>query len=103
MKRRKEPILKFKKDNLLSINFFTKGIQFPIAVAAYTEWEEQQISYMSSKYEARRMNSEEICRWCIVHGIKYQIMYPLDYASIIKNPVKYYEYIKMKNKLKKDI
>lgn len=91
----KKQILKFKKDNLKSVNFFTKGIQFPVAIAAYSEWEEQQISYMCKNYNELKMNTEDICKWCIRHHIKYQIMYPMNWKEVVGNPVQYFQYVKM--------
>ena len=98
----KKQILKFKKDNLKSVNFFTKGIQFPVAIAAYSEWEEQQISYMCKNYNELKMNTEDICKWCITHGITYQMMYPLCMTDIVKYPIKFYKYVNMRQRLWKE-
>ena len=37
-------ILKFKKEGLKGLHFFIENLNYPIVVASYDEWEEQQIN-----------------------------------------------------------
>ena len=94
-----KPILKFNQKSLKAVRFFTKNLNYPIAMASYNEWQEQQISYLCSNYERLKLNSEELCLWCIRHEIQYQIMYPLKRFPMIRNPYKYYKYLKLKKRL----
>lgn len=70
-------IIEFKKENLKALHFFVEHLDFPVAVATYNEWEEQQICYLERRYECFKMNTESICKWCISsekHG-KYSTTY----------------------------
>lgn len=93
------PILKFQKENLKALHFFTEGVNFPLVAASYSEWEEQQLCYFENHFKSLEMNTESICRWCINHHVQYQILYPLNKISIIKNPYKYFKYLQLKRKL----
>ena len=92
-------IIEFKKENLNVLHFFVEHLIFPVAVATYNEWEEQQICYLEKHYECFKMNTESICKWCINHRINYQIIYPINKIFIIKNPYKYLKYLQLKRKL----
>lgn len=92
-------IIEFKKENLKVLHFFVEHLDFPVAVATYNEWEEQQICYLERRYECFKMNTESICKWCINHRINYQIIYPINKIFIIKNPYKYFKYLQLKRKL----
>lgn len=92
-------IIEFKKENLKVVHFFVEHLDFPVAVATYNEWEEQQICYLEKHYECFKMNTESICKWCINHRINYQIIYPINKIFIIKNPYKYLKYLQLKRKL----
>ena len=94
-------ILKFPKENLISLHFFVDQLNFPVVAASYTEWEEQQIVYLEGNYKSLKYNTESICRWCINHNIQYQILYPIDKRSAIKHPYKFLKYLELKRKLKK--
>lgn len=93
-------ILKFPQEDLNSLHFFTENLSFPIAAASYNEWEQQQLYYLENNFQSGIFSTETICKWCINHKIQYQILYPLNIFSIIKNPYKYYRYLLLKNKLK---
>ena len=92
-------IIEFKKENLKVVHFFVEHLDFPVAVATYNEWEEQQICYLEKHYECFKMNTESICKWCINHRFNYQIIYPINKIFIIKNPYKYLKYLQLKRKL----
>lgn len=93
-------MLEFKKENLKELHFITKNINFPIAIAIYNDWEKIQLNYLFANMDSVHMNSEEVCRWCISHNLKYQILYPIRKISIIKNPYKFLKYLELKAKLK---
>ena len=82
--------------NVKSMNFFTDYMKFPMVVYSTNEVEEQMLLYLKTGSH----NSASLCRWCIRHNMKYQIIYPLSVREIIKNPVKYMEYRRMKKVLK---
>jgi hypothetical protein len=86
-------------DNVKEIHFYKENLNFPIVMYICTCWEKTQLAYLNPKIH----NSESLCRWCISHHIKYQILYPILRSSIVKNPYKYYKYLQLKARLKKAI
>lgn len=94
-------ILNFNEDGLKGLHFFTEHINFPVAVASYSDWEEQKISYLEKNFQSERFTTENICQWCINHRIQYQIVYPLRIRSIFRNPYKYVKYLQLKQMLDK--
>lgn len=92
-------IIKLPKENLQALHFFVEGLNFPVIAGSYNSWEKQQLSYLEANLSSTGFNTESICRWCINHNIKYQILYPLRRISILKNPYKYYKFIQLKRKL----
>lgn len=93
-------MLDFERENLKELHFITEKINFPIVIAVYNEWEKVQLNYLFANMDSAHMNSEEICRWCMSHNLKYQFFYPLQRISIIKNPYKYLMFLLLKAKLK---
>ena len=81
-----------------SMNFFTDNMKFPVVVYATNEIEEQMLSYLKNASH----DSESLCRWCISHNMKHQILYPLSVGEIIRNPMKYMEYRRMRKLLKEE-
>ena len=94
-------MIKFKKEGLKELHFLTERINFPIVIAVYNGWQKTQFQYLLSNIESTRFTSYDICKWCIVHNLQYQIIYPIRKLSILKNPYKYYKYIQMRIRLKK--
>lgn len=94
-------LLKFQQKGLKEVHLITEQINFPVAIAVYNDWEKTQVQYLLVNIKSTRFTSYSICRWCIVHKIQYQILYPIRKISILKNPYKYYQYIKLLTKLNK--
>lgn len=94
-------ILKFNEDGLKGLHFFTERLNFPVAVASYSDWEERQISYLENNFQSGGFTTKTICQWCINHRIQYQIIYPLSIKSIFKNPYKYMKFLELKYMLNK--
>lgn len=94
-------LLKFQQKGLKEVHLLTEQINFPVAIAVYNDWEKTQVQYLLANIKSTRFTSYSICRWCIVHKIQYQILYPIRKISILKNPYKYYQYIKLLMKLNK--
>lgn len=84
-------ILKFNEDRLKGLHFFTKHLNFPVAVASYSDWEEQQISYLEHNFQSRGFTTENLCQWCINHKIQYQIVYPPQKAKYFQKPLQVHE------------
>lgn len=93
-------VLDFKEENLKGLYFYMNGLNFPVALATYSEWEETQVSYLSNNVKSEGFNTESLCRWCISHNIQYRIVYPIKKSSIFKNPYKYLKFLQLKRKLK---
>ncbi len=93
-------MINFNQEGLQGLHFFTEGLNFPIAVGTYSDWEETQVSYFLSSTRNRNLNEEDICCWCVDHQIEYQIMYPVKRYSVFRNPYKYFKFLQLKRKLK---
>lgn len=93
-------ILKFKKEGLKGLHFFTENLNYPIVVASYDEWEEQQITYLESDFGLKNFTTTSLCQWCLCHRVLYQIFYPLGMKSIFMNPYKYLKFLQLQRKLK---
>ena len=94
-----DKIINFNPEGMKGLHFYIEGLNFPIAIGTYSDWEEVQVSYLSSNIKNGGFNSEAICRWCKSHQIQYRIVYPVKKSSIWKNPYKYYKYLQLKRKL----
>ena len=92
-------IIKLPKENLKLLDFFVEGLYFHVVVAAYDEYEKNKIAYLKELCKSEAFNTEDICKWCINQKIRYQILYPIKKWSMIKNPIKYLRYIKLKHNL----
>lgn len=91
-------ILNFDTDSIIGLHFFTENLNFPIAIATYSAWEEQQVNYL--KHSVHLMTSKDICLWCKHHRISCQIIYPISRKQIFKHPFKYVMYLKLKKQFK---
>ena len=82
--------------NLKELHIFKDNLNFPIAIYIVNDWENAQLSYL----DIAKHNSESLCKWCINHHIQYQILYPIQKMSIIKNPYKYFKFMQMQARLR---
>lgn len=94
-----DKIINFNPEGMKGLHFYIEGLNFPVVLATYSDWEEVQVSYLSKNIQSGSFNSEAICRWCISHQIQYRIVYPIRKSSIFKNPYKYYKFLQLKRKL----
>lgn len=95
-------ILKLKKEGLRALNFFDKGLQFPVVVASYSELEDSKLIYLENLIEEGRLKStKDICVWCIRQNVQYQILYQPKRSDLFKHPIRIYEYRHLQNSLKK--
>lgn len=100
MKAMKKKILKFKEDNLCGLHFFTEGISFPVAVAAYSETEMGKIEYLVKRSQSGDIcTTFDLCVWCINQDIAYQIMFPLAKRTLFLNPIRTYDYVRLQSRL----
>ena len=95
-------IINLPKENLKGLHFLTENINYPVVIATYSEWEEQQVQYFMQSVKSTNLTSEAICRWCINHDMKYQILFITSFKTIIKHPYKYIKYLQLKRKLDVD-
>ncbi len=94
-------MLKFNPENLKALHFFTEGLNYPIAIAAYSDWQEVQLLYLDHNFHKEHFTTEKLCKWCLSNNLPFQIVYPISKKSIIKNPYKYFKFIQLKHKLAK--
>lgn len=92
-------MLDFNSSGLKKIHFLTDDLNFPVAIAIYSEEEEMKMSYLLKNIKLGDFSTETICKWCVGHRIQFQIVYPLKKISILKNPYKYYQFIRLKRKI----
>ena len=91
-------ILNFEEKNLKAIDFYVDNMKFPVAIAAYSEWEEEQIQYLKKEIHT----TESLCKWCESHNMQYRITYPLHWFDVVRNPVRYIEFLVLRRKLKQN-
>lgn len=92
-------MLKLKPDNLKALHFFTEGLNYPVAIAAYSDKQEALLSYLISNFQTKQFTSESVCRWCLSHNLQFQILYPISKMSIFKNPYKFFKFLQLKYRL----
>ena len=44
-----DKIINFNPEGMKGLRFYIEGLNFPIAIGTYSDWEEIQVSYLSSK------------------------------------------------------
>lgn len=94
-----DKIINFNPEGMKGLHFYIEGLNFPVAIGTYSDWEEVQVSYLSKNIQSGSFNSEAICQWCISHQIQYRIVYPINKSTIFKNPYKYFKFLQLKRKL----
>lgn len=99
--RQKKPIIKIPQEDLVALHVFTKIRGFSVVVAAYSEQQKVKIQYLIGLVRDHEIRGAyELCIWCIHQGIPYQILFPISIFQFISNPIRAYDYIKLKRKLK---
>ena len=93
-------ILKFKKEGLEGLHFFTENLNYPVVVASYNKWEKQQLTYLENEFGAKNFTTTSLCRWCVSHHVQYQFVYPINIRDIFENPFKYINFLILKRRLK---
>lgn len=92
----KTRILKFPENGLLQLHFFTDNLSFPVAVATYSEQENNKLLYLIRLVQQNEIHSTyALCRWCITQHMTYQIIYPMSVKSVIRHPIKVYDYLRL--------
>ena len=95
-------ILKFPEEGLKQLQFFMEGLSFPVAVAAYSEQDIGKLSYLMRLLQRGNIRSTyALCIWCIRQGIPYQILYHISVSDVIHNPIRVYDYLRLRGLLKK--
>ena len=95
-------ILKFPEEGLKQLHFFMEGLSFPVAVAAYSEQDIGKLSYLIRCLQSGYIRSTyAICIWCILQGISYQILFHISVSDVIHNPIRVYDYLRLRGLLKK--
>lgn len=85
-------------EELKEIHFITENMNFKIAIYVCNDFEKQQVLYLENNMD-KSFTSLTVCQWCKNHNIKYQIVYPLSWLSVVRNPYKYFKFIQMKREL----
>ena len=60
-----EKIINFNPEGMKGLHFYIEGLNFPIAIGTYSDWEEVQVSYLSSNIK----NGSSIQKLSVV-GVK---------------------------------
>ena len=100
-KTKRKEIIDLSPIGMKGLHFYVEGLNFPVVVGTYSEWEETQVSYLSVNIKNESFNTETICRWCMNHHVQYRIIYPIDKKSVIMHPYKYYKFLQLKRNLQK--
>ena len=91
----------FNKEGMKELHILSEGMNFPVAIPIYTDWQRTQIQYLLENVRTAGFSSYDICRWCIAHKFQYGVVYPLSRQAVFKNPYKYLKYLEMMLKLRK--
>ena len=59
----------FNKEGMKELHILSEGINFPVAIPIYTDWERTQIRYLLENVRTAGFGSYDICRWCIAHKV----------------------------------
>lgn len=95
-------ILKFSEEGLRQLQFFMEGMSFPVAVAAYSEQDVGKLEYLVKMVDQRTIKGTgALCVWCIRQRISYQILFRVSIRSILKHPVRSYDYFRLQKILKR--
>ena len=95
-------ILKFPEEGLKQLQFFMEGLSFPVAVAAYSAQDIGKLSYLIRLLQRGNIRSTyALCSWCIRQGISYQILFRISVKEMIHNPIRVYDYLRLRGLLKK--
>lgn len=101
--KKKKSILRFSKENLMALHFFMEGISFPVAVAAYDDQQKMKIQYLIRLVQDKEINrTYDLCSWCIGQNVDYQILFPVSILQLISNPVRTYDYMRLRRRLRID-
>lgn len=93
-------IIRLELERMQSLHFFVKGLRFPVVVGLYSDRDELQVDYLLRNIRHGSISTKRICIWCINHQISYQILYPIGYYEIIRNPLKYFEFLVLRRYLR---
>lgn len=94
-------MLNFNKEKMRELHILSEGINYPVAIPIYTDWQRTQFQYLLDSIRTARLGSYDICKWCITHKFKYSVLYPLSRKTIFRNPYKYLKYLEMMLRLRK--
>lgn len=67
--------LDFQTGGLVAIHFFTEGLEFPVAAAAYSDTDEWMLTTLESHFRPAKHTTESLCWWCISHKIQYRVVF----------------------------
>lgn len=96
-------IINFVPEGMKGLHFYMEGLNFPVVLATYSEWEETQVSYLTDNIKSERWDTIDVCRWCINHQIQYKMVYLVSKKNVIKHPYKHYKYLRLKHKIKNNL
>ena len=91
-------IIRLPVEDLIGLHFYKKNLCFPVVIASYSSWEETQIQYLNSL--SSEMTVLDLCKWCINHNIRYQILYPINKKDLFKNPIRFFNFLSLKRKIR---
>lgn len=91
----------FDKEGMKELHILAEGMNYPVAVPVYTDWQKTQLKYLLDSVKTAGFNSFDICKWCITHKFKYCVLYPLDRKTVFRNPYKYLKYLELMLKIRK--
>lgn len=69
-----EKILNFDPEGLMKIHFFTDGLEYPIAIAVYSEKEEELLRNMEEMFPTSGFTTMDIVEWCNENELEYVML-----------------------------
>ena len=56
-------MLNFTKEGMKELHILSEGINFPVAIPIYTDWQGTQFRYLLENVRTAGFSSYDICRW----------------------------------------
>ncbi len=68
------PNEKYTDDDLIRIEVLMDGLLFTVIIFVYTEKQDFDTQALIENFKHGGFNDERVCRWCIMHGLKFKVI-----------------------------
>ncbi len=68
------PNEKYTDDDLIMVRVLMDGLVFIVMIYIYTEKQKYDTQVLVSNFKNGGFDTEAVCRWCIMHGLKFKVV-----------------------------